>query len=125
VFLYLLLAKCNSNSQKTSLPPSLPPPGAAGTNVTTYHNDNARSAQNLTETILTPSNVNSSSFAKIFVITVDGKVDASVYVETKTGWVCLACCSREPSVGRTLLSAAFAGTLGEKADKNVRSTHAD
>ncbi|HXM20149.1 MAG TPA: hypothetical protein VN948_02655 [Terriglobales bacterium] len=44
--------------------------------MTTYHNDNARSGQNLGETILTPSNVNSSNFGKLFVISVDGKVDA-------------------------------------------------
>ncbi len=44
--------------------------------MTTYHNDNARSGQNLGEKILTPSNVNSSSFGKLFVISVDGKVDA-------------------------------------------------
>ena len=42
----------------------------------TYHNDNARSGQNLGEKILTLSNVNSSSFGKLFVISVDGKVDA-------------------------------------------------
>jgi outer membrane protein assembly factor BamB len=47
-----------------------------GTNVTTYHNDNARSGQNVTEKILTLGNVNSSTFGKIFVISVDGKVDA-------------------------------------------------
>jgi len=74
-FLGLHLVSCNSNSPaKQSTPP--PPPGTAGTNVTTYHNDNARSGQNLTETILTPSNLNSSSFGKLFVISVDGKVDA-------------------------------------------------
>jgi hypothetical protein len=48
----------------------------SGINVTTYHNDNARSGQNLSETILTLSNVNSSNFGKLFVISVDGKVDA-------------------------------------------------
>src|ERR1700722_3386691 len=75
-FICLLLAKCNNNSQRTSQPPPVPPPSTSGTNVSTYHNDNGRSGQNLTETILTPANVNSASFGKLFVITVDGKVDA-------------------------------------------------
>jgi hypothetical protein len=75
LFLGLHLVSCNSNSPaKQSTPP--PPPGNSGVNVTTYHNDNARSGQNLGETILTPSNVNSSNFGKLFVISVDGKVDA-------------------------------------------------
>src|SRR5450432_3292628 len=43
--------------------------------VLTWHNDNARTGQNLQETILTPSNVNSASFGKLFIIGVDGKVD--------------------------------------------------
>jgi outer membrane protein assembly factor BamB len=73
--LTLHLVSCNSNSPaKQSSPP--PPPPTTGTNVTTYHNDTARSGQNLTETTLTTSNVNSSSFGKLFVISVDGKVDA-------------------------------------------------
>jgi len=75
-FLGLHLVSCNSNSPVTQPTPPPPPPGTTGTNVTTYHNDNARSGQNLSETILTPSNVNSSSFGKLFVISVDGKVDA-------------------------------------------------
>ena len=44
--------------------------------VTTYHNDVARTGQNLNENILTPGNVNSTNFCKLFVIPVDGKVDA-------------------------------------------------
>jgi hypothetical protein len=45
-------------------------------NVLTYHNDNARTAQNLTETTLTTTNVSSSTFGKIGFYSVDGKVDA-------------------------------------------------
>ena len=44
----------------------------AQVNVTTYHNDNARTGQNTQETILTPANVNSSQFGKLFSVTLDG-----------------------------------------------------
>ena len=44
--------------------------------VLTWHNDNARTGQNLQETILTPANVNSSTFGQLAVLNVDGKVDA-------------------------------------------------
>ena len=43
--------------------------------VFTYHNDLARTGQNLNETILTPANVNSASFGKKFF----DPVDASIY----------------------------------------------
>jgi hypothetical protein len=45
-------------------------------NVLTYHNNNARTGLNSSETILTPTNVNSTSFGKLFTLSVDGLVDA-------------------------------------------------
>jgi len=48
----------------------------SGTDVVTYHNDVARTGQNLNESILTPTTVNVSTFGKLGVFAVDGKVDA-------------------------------------------------
>jgi len=56
-----------------------PPPGP-GVDVTTYHNDVARTGQNLRETALTPANVNPASFRKLRTLAVDGKVDAQPLV---------------------------------------------
>jgi hypothetical protein len=44
--------------------------------VLTYHNDNASDGQNMQETVLTPSNVNSTSFGKVFTTSVDGQAYA-------------------------------------------------
>jgi len=48
----------------------------AGTDVLTYKNDLSRTGQNLSETTLTPANVNSSSFGLLRNLAVDGKVNA-------------------------------------------------
>ena len=41
--------------------------GSAQTNVLTYHNDNSRTGQNLTETILKPSVLNSTTFQNLWL----------------------------------------------------------
>ena len=49
---------------------------SAAMDVVTYHNDLARTGQNLSESILTTANVNSGTFGKLRSLPVDGKVDA-------------------------------------------------
>jgi hypothetical protein len=46
------------------------------TSVLTQHNDNARTGQNTSETILNTSNVNVNQFGKLFVMPSDGQVYA-------------------------------------------------
>jgi hypothetical protein len=60
--------------------PHLPAQG-----VLTWHNDAARTGQNLSETLLSPSNVNSTNFGLLFTLPVNGKVDAEpLYVPSVT-----------------------------------------
>jgi hypothetical protein len=60
-------------------------PAALATDVLTWHNDLARTGENLTETILTPANVNFNQFGKLFVVPVDGQVYAQpLYVSSLT-----------------------------------------
>ena len=69
----------------TAIPTVSPVPSHAGRaavtgfpGVLTYHNNNLRTGLNARETILTPANVNSSQFGKLFTYNLDGDVHAQV-----------------------------------------------
>lgn len=68
----------NAMGAQTSAMATLTVSAAAGStvNVVTYHYDNLRTGQNQNETILTPANVNSTTFGKLGSFTVDGLADA-------------------------------------------------
>jgi outer membrane protein assembly factor BamB len=69
----------NTQPMRSPAPPqgsSAPAAPAAHTDVLTYKDDLARTGADLTETRLTPANVNSSSFGLLRLLPVDGKVDA-------------------------------------------------
>src|SRR5947209_2980505 len=69
------LSICQKIAPLTTVALSLSSSLWAQVNVLTYHNDNARTGQNLAEAFLTPANVQSASFGKLFSVPVDGKVD--------------------------------------------------
>jgi hypothetical protein len=70
-----------SNSAPNSAPgpagsSSPQPASSTHTDVTTFRNDTGRTGLDATESVLTPTDVNSSSFGLLRILSVDGKVDA-------------------------------------------------
>jgi hypothetical protein len=65
-----------SNVKKTQASPAATLSVQMPPDVVTFHNDNARSGQNLKETFLSPANVNPTTFGLINFLPVDGKVAA-------------------------------------------------
>lgn len=74
--LAISLGDCAGNSVSVHTGGGTPPPPPSGTAVLTYHNDNARTGLNSSETTLTPANVNSTQFGKLGTLAVTGLVDA-------------------------------------------------
>ena len=78
------MAACGGSSSTSSspggggtpTPTPTPTPSPSSIDVTTYHYDNLRTGQNLSETTLTTANVIQSKFGKLGELMVDGKVDA-------------------------------------------------
>ncbi|HXC97901.1 MAG TPA: LamG-like jellyroll fold domain-containing protein, partial [Verrucomicrobiae bacterium] len=54
----------------------LPPPNPSALNVLTYHNDNTRDGANTNEVLLTPANVNVSTFGRLITYPTDGYIYA-------------------------------------------------
>lgn len=75
---YRVVVSNSVNPPATSNPATLTVNPVVASNVTvlTYHNDVARTGQNLNETTLTTSNVNSTKFGKLGSLSVTGLVDA-------------------------------------------------
>jgi len=74
-----VLVACGGGNNMSSPPPppGSPPVPTQHTDVVTYKNDLARTGQNLTESVLTPTNVNQTNFGLLRVFAADGNVDAT------------------------------------------------
>jgi hypothetical protein len=76
------LDACGGGGHMSPSSPAPPPPGGIPTptqhtDITTYKNDPGRTGQNLTESVLTLSDVNASRFGLLRILAADGNVDAT------------------------------------------------
>ncbi|HEY6456929.1 MAG TPA: hypothetical protein VIY90_16775 [Steroidobacteraceae bacterium] len=86
----MMLSACNGGSDSGSAAGSAATGSGmtgsgtvSGTDVLTYHNDTMRTGQNLTETVLTPANVNSSTFGLLRMLSADDPVDATPLIASQ------------------------------------------
>lgn len=73
---YVIATNSAGSATSNTVTLTVNPVVASSVNVLTYHNDNGRTGQNLSETTLTTSNVKSSLFGKLGFLPVTGLVDA-------------------------------------------------
>src|SRR5580658_5875536 len=71
-----------SGGSSTSSSSSGSSSAATGTDALMYHYDAMRTGQNLTETVLTPANVNSTTFGLLRTLPADDPVDATPLIAT-------------------------------------------
>jgi Immunoglobulin I-set domain len=74
--IYATVTNTTGSATSKTVTLTVNPVQTSGVNVLTYHNDVARTGQNLSETVLTPANLNSASFGKVGNLSVDAAVDA-------------------------------------------------
>jgi hypothetical protein len=74
ILMILFFSDCKKNETTTTKPP--PPANAQHISVVTQHNDNTRAGLNNLELVLTASNVNTSTFGKLFTMAIDDQVFA-------------------------------------------------
>ena len=68
-----LMGSCGGTGGASSSAPGAMKAASGSAVVLTYHNDNARSGQMLSESTLTPGSVNSANFGKLFTYDLDGQ----------------------------------------------------
>jgi hypothetical protein len=93
IFLALVLALAGWAGQ---------PLAAAQVSVTTYHNDNSRTGQNISETILTPANVNVNQFGRLY----SGSVKLDSWSASQPLYV------PNVSIGGTAYNVVYVATIG-------------
>src|SRR5260370_549050 len=83
--IYATVTNTTGSATSKTVTLTVNPVQTGGVNVLTYHNDVARTGQNLSETTLTPANLNSTNFRKVGNLSVDAGVDAEpLYVSNLT-----------------------------------------